>query len=110
HLRSKAETTARALSTELDVAVGADDRKLVERVVSESVDAQDLAYIEVRDATGVVLYRDRTPVDASPTTGAPRVAHDDGDVIRAWMPIELEGVALGTVTVGVDPARIDAIR
>jgi signal transduction histidine kinase len=105
-LRHRAESSLTVLLAELDIALGADDRKLIERAVTPVVDEPDFRSIEIRNAHGVVLYRAGDVADQPTTTEAPRVAHQHGKAVGAWSTVSIEGVILGTVVVAYDTTRV----
>jgi signal transduction histidine kinase len=94
HLRERAATTATSLASQLDVALGADDQKLVETIASTALRDPDLGAIEIDNALGSVVYR-----SGDVTTGLPGRAD-----------IQIEGLHLGSITVAFDTARVDRLR
>jgi len=106
HLRDKAVATARELTGSLDVALAADDRALLERDLAETLADPDFHYVEVRDAHGNEIVAHGTHSAGVTMSGEPRIAHADAGLVRAWMPITLEGTNFGSVEVVLDASRV----
>jgi signal transduction histidine kinase len=97
-----------AIGREIDVALATEDSELAKATVAPYVSDVDFAHVEVRNAAGRVLLELGTAI--GDTFGGPSsTAHDHGDAIEAWMPVTLEGVKLGAVSIAHSTARIDAL-
>jgi C4-dicarboxylate-specific signal transduction histidine kinase len=94
HLRERAAATATSLASKLDVALGADDRALIDAIGTAALDDRDLAVIEIDDGSGTPVFRRGEPVDGIP----------------ARADVQLEGLHLGAVALVFDTARIDRLR
>ena len=108
-LRTHAESSLTVLLSELDLALGAGDVKLIERAVAPIVDDPDFRSIEIRDPRDAVLYRTGDIAGEPTRADSPRVAHQHGNAVGAWGTISIEGVVLGTVAVAYDTTRVDEL-
>jgi signal transduction histidine kinase len=108
-IRAKTEQITRMTGNELDVALGAEDRDLLARTVARILDEPDFAYLAVRDAHTQQVFAHGTPPPGALFDGEAFTAHTAGGVIRAWAPVSLEGLRLGSVVVAFRTARLDAI-
>jgi len=112
HLHRKAETAAVSLASQLDVALGAGEPKLIESAVAELVADPDFSYVEVRDPTGQILYN-RGVRPAGPLNGGqPREATESNDdhTVRSWSGVSLEGLDLGQLSIVFDTRRVENVR
>jgi signal transduction histidine kinase len=110
HLQQKAENAASSLATRLDLALGAGDRKLMERSVADLVRDPDFRYVEILDPAGAVLHQEGQRPEGTLADGAQRVAGQAADgTIRAWAQVSLEGMNLGRVSVVFDTARVESV-
>lgn len=91
YLQVKTSDAAHLLQAELDIPLAAEDPAMVESVVARLLGDPDLAYIDVRNAAGAVVFHHGQP----------------GTSLVARAAVSLEGVALGTVEVGYSTARMD---
>jgi hypothetical protein len=108
-LCSKAERVARMVSGELDVPLGADDRALLARTVTDIVDDPEFAYIAVRDAHDrLVFTQGKAPGDTL-FGGTAYVPHATRGSVQTWAPISLEGLRLGSVAIVFSTERFDEL-
>jgi signal transduction histidine kinase len=106
---SKIERVARMVSGELDVPLGADDRALLARTVTDIVGDPDFAYIAVRDAHERMVYsQGKAPGDPL-FGGTEYVAYVVDGNVHAWASVSLEGLPLGSVAIVFSTARFDDI-
>jgi signal transduction histidine kinase len=111
HLHEKAENAAASLASQLDLALGAGDKKLMSRAMATLVRDPDFRYVEIRDASGGLFHHEGQAPGGSLTDGPPRAAREAGDgTIRAWTEVNLEGMNLGRVIVVFDTGRVDDVR
>ncbi len=110
HLQSKAVNTVSSLGSQLDVALGLGDSKVIAGVVAHLPSDPDFRRVEVRDPSGALLFEGGERAGGLLTAGAPKVAHENDETVRAWMPVSLEGLDLGTVSVVFDKARMERLR
>jgi signal transduction histidine kinase len=110
HLHSKATQAASSLGSQLDLALGAGDRSLVEAAVTGVVADQDFRYVQVLDERGGLVYQTGQRPEGALTRGEPLVAVEGGGTVRAWAAVSLEGLQLGRVAVVLDTARVEAVR
>ncbi|HEY0477846.1 MAG TPA: ATP-binding protein [Kofleriaceae bacterium] len=108
-LRAKTEHILRITGDELEVPLGAEDKDLVIRAVDRVLQEPDLAYLEVRDAHDHRVFARGTPPAAALFDGAAFTAKAASGEIRAWTPISLEGLRLGSVALVFHTARLDAL-
>jgi signal transduction histidine kinase len=108
-LHSKTEQVTRMVAAELDVPLGADDRALLERSVAAVVSDEDLAYLVVRDARDQIVLTRGTQLPGELFAGEQGRAGDTAGSIHAWTTISLEGLKLGTLSIGFSTARFDAL-
>jgi signal transduction histidine kinase len=110
HLNQKAENAVSSLASQLDVALGAGDRSLMEEAVADLVRDPDFLYVEIRDPSGTVRHHQGRRPDGAPPEGAQRTASQAADgTIRAWTQVSLEGMDLGRVSVVFDTARVESV-
>jgi signal transduction histidine kinase len=110
HLHRKVRHAASSLGAQLDVALGARDRNLIESAVTRLVGDPDFRYLEVLDDRGDVLYQQGDRPRGQLTDGEQKVALERGDTVRAWAAVSLEGLHLGRVAVVLDTARVEEVR
>jgi signal transduction histidine kinase len=108
HLEDRAETTAIDLAVDAQVPLGGDDASLLETAAAGTIHDTDLAYLEVRNATGALFYRVGSPHDDA-FTGPPGVAVARSGVVHSWSDITVEGLKLGKIAVGFDTTRVDRL-
>lgn len=85
-LNGKNQRVTRLLSTELDVALGADDSTLMAKAIEYVERDPDFRYVVVRDAHDkVVISRGDRP-GADVFAAFPYIAVDGRDGIRTWAP------------------------
>jgi signal transduction histidine kinase len=107
-LHEKSEDVARHVSGEVDVSLAADDRKLMAASLERVEHDPDFRYLVVRDAHDTVVLSTGTAPDGELFAGEPyRPVHGDG--IRAWAPVSLEGLRLGSVAVVFSTDRLDEL-
>jgi len=104
-LREKSESLVMLLSKDFDLALAAQDPKLMVSKF-ESLDREpDFEYVVVRDATGatVAVHGSESADDvfAGPSNTATVGAH----AIVIWAPISLEGLPLGSVGIALNTTR-----
>ncbi|MBA3452234.1 MAG: HAMP domain-containing protein [Deltaproteobacteria bacterium] len=109
-LRGKAEWMTRIVSSQLDVALGADDPSLIAAEVQYVRDDPDFRYVVVRDADGNVVFSRGTSPRGELFGSTPYAPTVGGDEIRTWAPVSLEGLSLGSVAVVFSTARLDHIQ
>src|SRR5262245_40003179 len=108
-IAAKTERVARLVSGELDTVLGADDRTLLTRAVTDTVDDPDFAYLVVRDTHDGIVFSQGKPPSAALFSNAEQVAlSDDGSVV-AWASIRRDGQRLGSVAIAFSTARFDEI-
>jgi signal transduction histidine kinase len=107
-LEAKTEQVTKMLAGELDVPLGADDRALLARSLATVISDPDLAYLAVRDAHDQIVFAHGRAAREL-FTGTPSRAHDGEHSVRAWVPVSLEGLRLGSIEVGFTTARFDEI-
>jgi signal transduction histidine kinase len=108
-LRSKTEQITRLAAAELDVPLGADDRAMLEKAIATVLDDADLAYLTVRDAHDHRVFSRGNPPAGERFEDAEGLAHEGDGSFHAWRTISLEGLKLGTVSIGFSTARFDAL-
>src|ERR1043166_7826991 len=107
-LRANTEQVVRMTATQLDVPLGADDQVLLLRTVNRVIDDPDFSYLVIKDARErAVLVRGVPPAGAF--LGTEAIARVVDREIRAWAPVKLEGLNLGSVAVGFSMARLAAL-
>lgn len=110
HLHQKAENAASGLASQLDLALGAGDRKLTAGPMAELARDPDFRYVEIRDASGAVFHQQGERPEGALTDGRQRMARQAADgTIRAWTAVTLEGMHLGWVSVVFDNARVESV-
>ena len=108
-LSGKSERVVRILGAELDVGLAADDVEWIAKTFERIDDDADFSYAAVRDTHGKVVFTRGTAPRDDAFAGAPNAARDEGDTIRAWAPVSLEGMKLGSVAVVLTTARLDTL-
>jgi len=108
-LCTKAERVAQMVSGELDVPLGADDRDMLARTVSDVINDPDFAHIAVRDARDHIVFAHGDAPDGPLFGGEENQAHALDATVRVWAPISLEGLRLGSVAVAFSTARFDEL-
>jgi signal transduction histidine kinase len=108
-LCSKSERVARMISAELEVPLGSDDRELLAREVSGILDDPDFSYLVVRNARDQVVFT-RGKVPSGPLfDGDPYRAYATDHSVRAWAPVSVEGLALGSIAIVLSTVRFDTL-
>jgi signal transduction histidine kinase len=108
-LCSKIERVARMISAELDVPLGADDRELLARKVSGILDDPDFAYLVVRDARDQIVFARGTAPHGALFDGEHYRAQTDDNIVRAWAPVSIEGLELGSLAIVLSTANLDKL-
>lgn len=109
NLDEKTISSARALGREIDVALATEDPELARSVVNPYASDPDFAHVEVRTATGRALFELGT-ARADSFSGPPSISRKNERVRTVWVPVALEGMPLGTVSLAFSTARIDALK
>jgi signal transduction histidine kinase len=107
-LRANTEQVTRMAAAQLDVPLGAGDHAQVLRTVERVIGDPDFSYLVIKDARDRPVFVRGTP-PAAAFAGAEAIARVAGREIRAWAPVKLEGLNLGSIAVGFSMARLDAL-
>ncbi|HET7504048.1 MAG TPA: ATP-binding protein [Kofleriaceae bacterium] len=107
-LRAKSEQVPKFIGEDLEVPLGANERGLIEKALAPVLAEPDLAYIAVRDARDQLVFS-RGALPSGMFDGAENFPYGGDGTIRAWTRISLEGLPLGSVSVGFSTARLDTL-
>ncbi|MDQ3368557.1 MAG: ATP-binding protein [Myxococcota bacterium] len=108
NLHEKSASVATAIGGQIDVALATDDADLAASTVLPYTRDPDFEHLLIRTQTGELLL-ERGRATSPAFTGPAGVAHRDGTAIETWLPVSLEGVELGAVSITFSTARIDAV-
>ncbi len=107
NLHEKAASVATAIGGQIDVALATSDAELAASTVEPYTSDPDFERVVLRTKAGEILL-DRGHATSPPFTGRAHIAHRNGEAIETWVPVSLEGMELGAVSITFSTARIDA--
>ncbi|MEJ7603444.1 MAG: ATP-binding protein [Kofleriaceae bacterium] len=107
-LTDKTAGLALAIARDIDVALATEDPRLAAEAVDPYVHDPDVSYLALRTTDGRMLLERGEPAGHG-FEGASRIAHRRADSLEAWVPVTLEGVKLGTVSIALSTSRVDAV-
>ncbi|HEY6033203.1 MAG TPA: HAMP domain-containing protein, partial [Kofleriaceae bacterium] len=107
-LHQKAGQLARSAATELDVGLGTGDRTLMDKELEAIERDPDFSAIVVRDARDRIVASHGDAAEGL-FVRAPYLAYELGGQVSAWVPVTLEGMKLGSVSVVLSSARLDSL-
>jgi signal transduction histidine kinase len=109
-LSDKSVGVARAISSQLDVSLGAEDQKLMENTVAAIEQDPDFEYLEVRNSANVTVFAHGTLPQHDLFVDREDIAVIGHEGIWAWKSVSLEGLRLGAVAVVFGTERVDRLE
>lgn len=110
HVRERAKSEASSLAQQLDVVLGADDRRALAAIADAIAAQEDFRGLEVRDdKNNVLAVRGQPMPDAMGGDALTPIDADGEPYIRAWTKVEFEGVTLGRVSVAYSTERVEEL-
>ena len=108
NLDAKTTGISHAIARDIDVALATEDPLLAGAAVAPYENDPEFAHVEVRNAAGRVVFK-RGVANGGAFTGPPSIVRRQDQTTQIWVPVTLEGVKLGTVSMTFTTARIDAL-
>ena len=108
-LTDKTAGTSLAIARDIDVALATEDDKLAAQAVEPYLRDPDFSYLALRTTDGRLLF-ERGDASAHTFQGEARIARRQGASIETWVPVAIEGVKLGTVSLALSRSRVDRIE
>ncbi len=112
-IEGRARSRLQRLAAESEVALATNDRAAIEKLLASFKEDPDLAFVRLwskagQELGGLGLRRTLAQTTARPKGRIDKVGQLVDDLIWGWRAVEIEGVQLGTVSVGYSVARIRA--
>lgn len=106
-LRWKVRSGLEELRHSADLGVLTSDNQVLDTLSRRHADDPDVLYVGFRDAQGKLLF-ERGRADALVDAGSPNAVTETQHAYTAFAPIEVEGLAVGSVGLTISKARLSA--
>jgi signal transduction histidine kinase len=107
-LEEKTVGIVHAIGSEIDVALATEDAELARATVQPYLNEPEFAHVAIRTADGRDLFA-RGTAKRDAFAGPPSIAHHHEDTVETWVPVTLEGVKLGAVSLSYSTRHLDAL-